>query len=319
MSSFEVMMSPSLSSDTSVSLFSILADDVTCASSSADHSSVAFALDHQIEVCPSSATSPNISLTGHSGRIFGLSFLPSSSSYSGSSFLLSCSQDCSLRLWDLQSEKLRHTYNSGHVFSVWAQDISPLGMYFASASRDTTAKLWTFDRDAPLRLFAGHSMDVDAVKFHPNCRFLATGSSDRTVRLWSISDGKVVRLLSGGHWNTIFALAFSPDGQYLASAGNDRRIRIWDLRTNRSLREYRGHTDIIKHLTFDSSGSLLVSCSLDGTVKIWDASTRSMNKSSSNSPVTSSPISTFSSTRHSSRILYSSFSAENLLFSIGVK
>lgn len=330
-----------------VTLYSISGANVISASSSFDHSAVAFSTDNKIEVslvnkysrrptCEfSSDESPSIpkkQLIGHSGRVFGLSYLPFSDYNSYSSFLLSCSQDSTLRLWDVGSAHCRQTYNCGHVCSVWCQDISPLGIYFASGSRDTTAKLWTFDRETPLRIFAGHSMDVDAVKFHPNCKYLATGSSDRSVRLWSISDGSAVRMFVGGHRSGIFSLAFSPDGLYLASAGEDRRIRIWDMRTNRSVREYRGHTDMIKHLIFSSNGSLLVSSSLDGSVKIWDASLIKSSASSSstdlsngsvnpNVPVTSSPISSHSLSGNSGKILYSSFShhTDNLLFSIGVK
>ena len=39
--------------------------------------------------------------------------------------------------------------------------LSPNDMYFATASQDTTARLWTTERQFPLRIFAGHAMDVD--------------------------------------------------------------------------------------------------------------------------------------------------------------
>lgn len=38
---------------------------------------------------------------------------------------------------------------------------SPLGHYFASASHDRTARIWSMDRIQPLRIMAGHLSDVD--------------------------------------------------------------------------------------------------------------------------------------------------------------
>ena len=331
----------------SVSLFSVAGTGICCASSPIDHSGVVYGSDNRVEVINFTNYSSNTNelsaddsskinnrqtFVGHSGRVFGVSYLPSSVSSTCSSFVLSCSQDSSLRLWDIDSGGVRCIYSSGHLYSVWCQDISPLGMYFASGSKDATVKMWTFDRTTPLRILAGHTQDVNVVKFHPNCKYIASGSCDKSVRLWSVTDAKAVRMFPGGHKTSIFSLAFTPDGHYLASAGEDRKIKIWDMRTNKALREYRGHTDIIKDLTFNSAGSLLVSSSLDGSVKVWDASliksspsSSSLSTSSSNAEssvsITSSPLSTHMSPVNASKILHSSFShrTDNLLFSIGIK
>lgn len=111
--------------------------------------------------------------------------------------------------------------------------------YFATASHDRTARLWSTDHIYPLRIFAGHLSDVDVfhpcslvathskkvvclqcVKFHPNCNYVATGSSDKSIRLWEVNSGNCARIFTG-HYGSIYALAFSPDGRLLASAGND--------------------------------------------------------------------------------------------------
>lgn len=36
-----------------------------------------------------------------------------------------------------------------------------MGVYFASASRDRTARLWSSDRVTPLRMYTGHLSDVN--------------------------------------------------------------------------------------------------------------------------------------------------------------
>ena len=91
---------------------------------------------------------------GHSGPVYATQFTPNNT------HLLSCSDDTTLRLWDLSSMENAVAYR-GHTYPVWALDISQQGQYFASGSQDRTAKLWMFDRTYPLRILAGHTADVD--------------------------------------------------------------------------------------------------------------------------------------------------------------
>lgn len=49
----------------------------------------------------------------------------------------------------------------GHTYPVWDVCFSPLGYYFATASHDRTARLWSTDHIYPLRIFAGHLSDVN--------------------------------------------------------------------------------------------------------------------------------------------------------------
>lgn len=49
----------------------------------------------------------------------------------------------------------------GHQNPVWDVQWSPMGVYFATGSRDKTARLWSTDRISALRIYAGHLSDVD--------------------------------------------------------------------------------------------------------------------------------------------------------------
>ncbi|XP_072239676.1 TAF5-like RNA polymerase II p300/CBP-associated factor-associated factor 65 kDa subunit 5L [Leuresthes tenuis] len=201
-------------------------------------------------------------LRGHSGPVYRTAFLTDSSG------LLSCSEDTTIRYWDLGSFTNTVLYQ-GHAYPVWDVDVSPCSLYFASCSHDRTTRLWTFSRTYPLRLYAGHLSDVDCIKFHPNSNYLATGSTDKTVRLWSTQQGASVRLFTG-HRGPVLSLAFSPNGKYLASAGEDQRVKLWDLASGTLFKDLRGHTDSITSLSFSPDSSLVASSSMDNSVRVWD-------------------------------------------------
>ncbi|CAL1538474.1 unnamed protein product [Lymnaea stagnalis] len=258
--------------DSSISVWNLEPDVLTRSSADCDVSKIVLSADYihctEAEIKEKLAQKSNQSaetakLLGHRGPVYKSRFLADSKSY-----LLSCSEDSTVRLWNMSSQTNTSIYK-GHSSAVWDMNISSTDVWFASCSHDTTAKLWTFDRTFPLRSFIGHTFDVDCIEFHPNNNYIATGSGDKTVRFWCISEGRTVRLLQG-HRGSVLALAFSPDGKLLASAGEDRRIRVWDLGTGNVLKDLRGHTDTVFALAFDENSSLLASGGSDCCVRLWD-------------------------------------------------
>jgi len=207
-------------------------------------------------------------LLGHSGPIFALSFS------SDRQFLLSSSEDASIRLWSLVTFTNLIAYK-GHNFAVWTVRFAPCGHYFASGGQDRTGRLWSTDHPQPLRIFAGHLADVDVVAFHPNCNYVATGSTDRTVRLWDVFSGDCARNFTG-HKGPLHTLTFSPSGRHLASAGTDGVVMLWNIATGH-LQGWFNHCKgedrlpmAIHCLSFSRDGAALASGGLDDSVVIWN-------------------------------------------------
>lgn len=158
---------------------------------------------------------------GHSGAVFGVSISLDDK------FLLSGSQDCTVRRWSIQTRSCMVVYHS-HQFPVWDVKFAPLGYYFASCSNDRTACIWNQRYHSPLRILAGHIGDVEVLEFHPNMHYVATGSSDKQVRLWSVETGECVRLMFTLA-SAVRSLTFTKAGTHLI-AGNDKgTLVVFDL------------------------------------------------------------------------------------------
>lgn len=95
-------------------------------------------------------------LVGHAGPVFAVSISLDEK------FLISGSQDCTIRRWSLQTRSCLVVYH-GHQFPVWDVKFAPLGYYFASCSNDRTANVWNMKQHTPVRIFAGHMSDVECI------------------------------------------------------------------------------------------------------------------------------------------------------------
>ena len=139
----------------------------------------------------------------------------------------------------------------------------------ATASVDSTAKLWSLESSESLITLEGHKARLSRVKWHPMGRHVGTTSFDKTWRLWDAESGSEL-LLQEGHTSETYAIAFHPDGSLVVTGDLGGVGRVWDLRSGRSIFTMRKHSKGIMSADWSPDGHTLATASDDHTVRIWD-------------------------------------------------
>jgi WD40 repeat protein len=166
----------------------------------------------------------------HQGNVTALALSPNGRR------LASTGDDGTLRLWEIPSGQLLHT---------WVQ---PQDDHSKTARQD--AELLT-------------------VTFHPHSPHLITGSADGAVTVWSLENLARHYILSR-HQDAVTAVACWPGGDLLATGSADRHVHLWQLETKRRV-AVLSHDWAVSALAFAPHRAALISSSADETLRIWQA------------------------------------------------
>jgi WD repeat/SOCS box-containing protein 1 len=111
-------------------------------------------------------------------------------------------------------------------------------LQLASASRDTTVKLWNMYDDGNMyKTLRGHTGNGPiSVDWSPTDRLLCTAGSARQVFIWNTQNFTVVHSLKG-HLHDVVKCEFAPDGALLATASFDTKVCLWDPYSGQLIRE----------------------------------------------------------------------------------
>ena len=145
-----------------------------------------FSLESQVEVWK-----------GHQDRVWAVAFLPVRTE-AGRNILASCSDDQTVKLWDLDQLDFK---------------------------------------EKPISILEDYEFWVSSVSFSADGKTLASASYDKTIRLWDVEvligdnrEGKAYPVILRKHDQAVTSAAFSSDGKYLASGSFDNGVIVWMAR-----------------------------------------------------------------------------------------
>lgn len=147
------------------------------------------------------------------------------------------------------------------------------GMVVASASADSTVRIWEPTTKASSTVLKAHSgLPVRAVSFATGNAQLLTAGDDKSLKLWDLPSQRFHSSLLG-HSNFVRNARFSNDNRMVLSGGDDKTVRLWDTRSTASIHTFREHTQPVRAVRFHPSGNVVAACGDDQTIKLWDTRT----------------------------------------------
>ena len=115
----------------------------------------------------------------------------------GGERLVSCSDDCTLFLWNPKNSSRPFARLLGHRGLVYTVQFSPDGALIASGSGDKCVKIWRSSDGVFLLTLRNHVGAVYHVAWSLDSRLLVSASKDSTIKLWEAVKGRMLEHLPG--------------------------------------------------------------------------------------------------------------------------
>lgn len=186
--------------------------------------------DQKIHVCRLGIQLPIKTFEGHQNEVNAIKWDPQGK------LLASCSDDMTLKIWSLSRDTWVHNLQA-HAKEIYTIKWSPTGpstsnpnanLILASASFDSTVRLWDVERGECLHTLNRHTEPVYSVAFSPDGKYLATGSFDKCVNIWNIASGELVHVYKGS--GGIFEVCWNYRGDKVGASAADGTVCVLDLR-----------------------------------------------------------------------------------------
>ncbi|XP_053166562.1 autophagy-related protein 16-1 isoform X2 [Hemicordylus capensis] len=201
-------------------------------------------------------------LTGHSGKVLSAKFLLDNARivsgshdrtlklwdlrskvciktvFAGSSCNdLVCTEQCvmsghfdkKIRFWDIRTECVVQEMEL--LGRITALDLNPERTELLTCSRDDQLKIIDLRVNVIKQTFSAPGFkcgsDWTRAVFSPDGNYVAAGSADGSLHVWNVLTGKVERVLSKHHSNSINAVAWSPSGAHVVSVDKGSKAVLW--------------------------------------------------------------------------------------------
>ncbi len=203
---------------------------------------------------------------------------------SSGNFLMSVSDDNSLKRWNLRTGALSQTLNQENPYSqydnymadrVLSLAVSPDEKFFITGSNSAILTRWDIGKGIATARSVPVNFGITAIKYSPDGKNLMFGSSGGVMMLWNPDAWKQVKKFQAP--GAVYDLEWTPDGRQVIAGTLEREVFIQDIKSGS--RKLKRHDGSIYAVATAPDGKTFLTGSADTTVKLWDFATGKILKS----------------------------------------
>lgn len=107
---------------------------------------------------------------------------------------------------------------------------------------------------------------------------VAIGDKSGDISVWKLETGQLIQTFKSAHLKSVSCILFYRNGKEILSGGHDYSVKLHGMRSNKTIRDYRGHKSFVKALACSRDDHFIVTGGSDSIVKIWNAKTAQVLK-----------------------------------------
>jgi len=147
---------------------------------------------------------------------------------SNEKYVVTTSEDKTVRIWDIQSGGEQGMILGTHLGGVIDINVSHRGDSLVTTSSDGVARIWSANADNNLIELTGHAAPVLSANFSADDKYLITASGDGTVKIWYTRTGKL-KLSLKGFGGSVLGATFSANSNSVVYLLDYKAIVTVDL------------------------------------------------------------------------------------------
>lgn len=223
----------------------------------------------------SSASTPVVTFEGHTANVTSLCF------HSGGKWLVTGSEDGTIRIWDLSSNHAHRSYDNGAPVNDIC--IHPNQGELISCDQAGSIKQWDLTENiCTLELAPAGNVPIRSVTIASDGQCLVAGNNKGKCYVWKINpEGSPLPRFQAltkfpAHSKYLTRCLLSPDVKTLATCSADTTVKIWSISPNYEFKQEKvliGHQRWVWDAAFSADSAYLVTASSDHVARLWEMAT----------------------------------------------
>ena len=193
---------------------------------------------------------------------------------SDSKFIVSCSDDKTVRIWNMADCKYKEGVN--YNMPVGYVSFTPVNNNndMIITKSDGTIVLANVNSDLCRTINTDHKDDyyTTSSSFSPDGESIVSNSTTGIIKIWNLM-GDCIKTINETSTMLGLSASFSGDSKSIVSSSDDKTIKIWnadDAGVWKCIHTLTDHKGPVRSALFSPDGKFLVSSSDDKSIKIWN-------------------------------------------------